>query len=90
MGVFYAAIYLRKGNVWVLCLFHFVHDLLTFMAAAGAAAYETMEMPDWITILIAAIEFGLCLCGFFYIRRSKRQEIIDLWNYKWSRGQSAG
>ena len=88
-GVFFASVYLRKGNVWVICLFHFVHDVLTFMAAESITVLGVKELPDWITIYIAAIEFALCLCGFFYIRRSKRQEIIDLWNYKWSRDQIA-
>ena len=84
MGVFYASIYLRKGNVWVLCLFHFLHDLLTFMAIESITVLGVTELPDLITIYIGAIEFGLCLCGFFYIRRAKRQEIINLWEYKWS------
>lgn len=87
MGVFYASIYLRKGNVWVICLFYFIHDLLTFMAAESITVLGVTELPDWIMIYIAAIEFVLCLCGFFYIRKTKRQEIIDLWNYKWSRDQ---
>ena len=90
MGVFYAAIYLRKGNVWTLCLFHFLHDLLTFMAGSGFDINGVTELPDWITIYIAVIEFKLCLFGFFYIRKAKRQEIVDLWNYKWSRSQSNG
>ena len=35
-------------------------------------------------MLIAAAEFGLCLYGFFFLlRKAKRQEIIDLWAYKW-------
>ena len=88
MGVFYAAIYLRKGNVWTICLFHFLHDLLTFMASAGVVAKGVTEIPDWITIYIPAIEFVLCLFGFYYIRKAKRQEIIDLWDYKWSRNQT--
>ena len=47
-GAFYASIYLRKGNAWVLCL-----------------------------------------CGFFYIRRSKRQEVIEPRDYKQSRRQTS-
>ena len=84
-GVFYAAIYLRKGNVWVLCLFHSVHDILTFMASAGVTAKGVTEIPDWYLTFVVAIEFVLCLYGFFLIRKAKRQEIIDLWDYKWSR-----
>ena len=87
-GVFFTAIYLRKGNVWVLCLFHFIHDLLAFMGVAGFAAKGIAELPDWITFYLAATEFGLCLYGFFLIRKSKRQEIIELWDYKWSRRAS--
>ena len=85
-GVFYTAVYLRNGNVWVLCLFHFIHDLLAFMAVAGLESLGLTELPDWISIYIGVIEFGLCLYGFYLIRKSKRQEIIDLWDYKWSRG----
>ena len=86
-GVFFAAIYMRKGNVWVPCLFHAVHDILTFMASAGTAAKGVTEIPDWYIPFVVAIEFVLCLYGFFLIRKAKRQEIIDLWDYKWSRNQ---
>ncbi|SEP94077.1 CAAX protease self-immunity [Lachnospiraceae bacterium NE2001] len=85
MGVFYSAIYLRKGNVWVICLFHFLHDFLVFMSVAGLAAHGSTDLPDWIMVYIAVIEFGLCVYGFFLIRKAKRQEIVDLWKYKWSR-----
>lgn len=84
-GVFFAAIYLRKGNVWVLCLFHFIHDTLAFMGVAGMTAKGIGELPDWTAIFIAVLEFMLCLYGFFLIRKKKRQEIIDFWDYKWSR-----
>lgn len=86
-GVFFAAIYLRKGNVWVLCLFHFIHDALAFMGIAGLTARGINNLPDWIAVYIAVIEFILCLYGFYLIRKQKRQEIIDLWDYKWSRDQ---
>lgn len=84
-GVFFAAIYLRKGNVWVLCLFHVVHDILGFMGVAGMAAKGIDQFPDWLAVYIPVIEFILCLYGFYLLRKSKRQEIIDLWNYKWSK-----
>lgn len=87
MGVFFAAIYLRKGNVWVLCLFHAVHDILTFMGSAGITAKGVTEIPDWYIPFVVAIEFVLCLYGFFLLRKAKRQEIVDLWDYKWSRNQ---
>ncbi len=83
-GVFFSAVYLRKGNVWIPCLFHVVHDILAFSGAAVFTLHGIDEIPDWSTMLIAAAEFGLCLYGFFFLlRKAKRQEIIDLWAYKW-------
>lgn len=84
-GVFYAAVYLRKGNVWVLCLFHFLHDFLAFMSVDGLAAKGISQLPDWIAVFIAVIEGLLCLYGLYLLRKEKRKEIIGLWDYKWSR-----
>ena len=84
-GVFYSAVYLRKGNVWVLCLAHFAHDLLSFMAVKGVKENGVGEIPDWAAVCIVIFEVGLCIYGFFLIRKSKRREIMELWDYKWSR-----
>ena len=86
-GIFYAAVYLCKGNVWVSCFFHVVHDLLAFMAVAGMAGIG--ELPDWTVVYMMFIEFILSLIGFYYLRKEKRQEIIDLWDYKWSRKETS-
>lgn len=84
-GVFFAAIYLRKGNVWILCLFHFLHDFLAFMGVNGLAAVGVTDFPDWMAVYIAVLEGVLCLYGFYLLRKAKRKEIIRLWDYKWSR-----
>ena len=34
-----------------------------------------------------AAELGLAIYGFYLIRKSKRTEILALWNRKWNRDQ---
>jgi membrane protease YdiL (CAAX protease family) len=84
MGVFYAAVYLRTGNIWPLILCHSLHDIMTFSVGTSAAALG-LEYPDWITMYIGVLEVLLFVCGLYMLRRSKRAEIIALWNHRWSR-----
>ncbi|MBQ8665801.1 MAG: CPBP family intramembrane metalloprotease [Lachnospiraceae bacterium] len=84
-GVFYSAVYLRKGNVWVLCLVHFVHDLLALMAVKGVKDNGVESIPDFVAVCIVIIEAALCVYGFYLLRKSRRGEITGLWNRKWSR-----
>ena len=86
-GVFFAAVYLRKGNVWVLCLIHFAHDFLSFMAIKGVDESGVKELPDWTAVCIAVFEGCLCVYGFYLLRKSRRGEIVALWDHKWSREQ---
>lgn len=84
-GVFYSAVYLRKGNVWILCLVHFIHDLLALMAVKGVYDNGVQSIPDWVAVCIAIVEACLGAYGFYLLRKSKRGEIIEQWNRKWSR-----
>ncbi|MBQ9605602.1 MAG: CPBP family intramembrane metalloprotease, partial [Lachnospiraceae bacterium] len=58
-GVFFAAVYLRRGNVWVVCLVHFAHDLLAFMAIKGVDENGVKDIPNWTAVCIAILEAGL-------------------------------
>ncbi|MBQ8665786.1 MAG: CPBP family intramembrane metalloprotease [Lachnospiraceae bacterium] len=89
-GVFFSAVYLRKGNVWVLCLMHFAHDLLSFMAIKGVEENGVKDIPNWTAVCIAVFEACLCVYGFYLLRKSERAEIIKLWDHKWSRESKAG
>ena len=84
MGVFLSAVYLRTGNIWPLILIHSLHDILTSSAIEKMTAHGA-DFPDWITALLCVIEGILLVSGFYLLRKSKRAEIIELWNRRWSR-----
>ena len=48
------------------------------------------EFPDWSTGYIIAIEAIMAICGLYMLRKSKRAEIIELWDRKWSRSSDNG
>ena len=83
-GVFFSAVYLRTGNIWMLIIMHSLHDILATSAGNRLDALG-MGLPDWITAVICLIELFLCICGIYMLRKSKRAEIIALWDRKWSR-----
>lgn len=84
MGTFLSAVYLRTGNIWPLILCHSLHDIMTF---SGGEKMEALgvQFPDWITVFLCVLEGGLFICGLYMLRKSKRAEIIELWNKRWSR-----
>ena len=84
MGIFLAAVYLRTGNIWPLILCHSLHDIMVFSAGEKMTALGA-ELPDGITTFLCVIEGLLLVCGLYMLRRSKRAEIIALWNRRWSR-----
>ncbi len=84
MGVFLSAVYLRTGNIWPLILCHSLHDVMTFSGGAKLDALG-IQFPDWITAFLCVTEAGLFICGLYMLRKSKRAEIIELWNKRWSR-----
>ncbi len=85
-GLFMGAVYIRKGNVWVIAFVHALHDLLAFSGAHGLSAAGIDVFPTWAGVVVYVLEIGLGLVGVFLIRKSKRQEILELWDRKWSRG----
>ncbi len=84
-GCFFGAVYMRKGNVWVLAPVHMLHDMLSFSNAYGLKNAGVDSLPNWLAVIIAVVEFGLCVYGFYLVRPARREEITDLWDRKWSR-----
>ena len=84
-GFFFSAVYLRTGNIWPLIIAHSLHDLLSFSSDEGLLAYGMADLPDWTIGYIGVLEAALAVCGLYMLRKSKRAEIIELWDRKWSR-----
>ena len=85
IGMAFAAVYLRTGNIWPTMIAHFSLDLLELIRAdlgASGGVMVGMGIGDWITIaagLIGAV-IGLRLIDAKYY-----PEIMKVWDEKWSR-----
>ena len=44
------------------------------------------DVPDWSVTFIIVIGAGLLISALYMLRKSKRAEIIELWDKRWSRG----
>ena len=84
MGVFLSAVYIRTGNIWPLMLVHSLHDILLSSVSEKETALG-VEFPDWFVPALGVVEGLLFVCGLYMLRKSKRAEIIALWNRRWSR-----
>lgn len=86
LGVFFAAVYLRGGNIFPLILAHMLHDLLSLAAMpedmTNGILSHNAEPGDYIEMVWMIL---LGVWGLFLIRRSKRAEILAIWDEKWSR-----
>lgn len=87
VGMTLGAVYLRTGNLWPTIIGHLTVDFLEFFRAdlgSSGGVMLGMGIGDWITI--AAGVFA-AFWGLYLIRKSKRQDIIDLWNAKWPKAE---
>ena len=84
MGVFLGAVYIRTGNIWPIILGHSLHDIMAFSASEKLSMLG-MNLPDWSVTLLTVVEAGLLISGLYMLRKSKKAEIIALWNKRWSR-----
>ena len=84
LGVFLGAVYIRTGNIWTIILGHSLHDIMAF-SAGDKLSMLGMNLPDWSVAFITVIESGLFISALYMLRKSKRAEIIALWDKRWSR-----
>ena len=85
IGIFFGAVFMRSGNIFVPMLLHTLHDmlLLSFQEADEVSAIltEDASLSDVSTSLLCA---ALAAFGFFLIRKSRRGEICKMWSETWS------
>lgn len=90
VGMAFAAVYLRTGNLWPTIIGHASVDFVEFIRAdlgASGGVMQGMGLGDWITI---AAGIFAAVWGLYLMRKSCRQQIIDLWNDKWKVEVAAG
>ena len=82
IGVFLCAVFLRSGNLWMPILIHTLHDVLSLLFLPGGAVLTQAVQADDLLDLLLTVCLGVV--GIYMIRKSKRQEIVNLWQEKWS------
>lgn len=86
MAVLFGAVYLRTGNIWVPIILHSLTDICAFCCTSIAAdgvitAGFTLDLVSIIIIIASIISIVL---GIYYVRSSKCEDIIKIWDEKWS------
>ena len=88
IGMALGAVYLRTGNLLPCILGHMSLDFMEFirgdLSQSGGLMTST-GVGDWITFVAAAVG---AVGGLLLIRPKYHQEMIELWNDKWSKGNS--
>ena len=85
IGLAFGAVYLRTGNLWPSIIAHYLIDFLEFCRADLSSSNGIMgelTIGDHITLVVGflAIFWGCYLC-----RKSKRAEIMAVWQKKWNK-----
>ena len=84
-GVFYAAIYLRTGCVWVGIIMHAVYDWMCFVGDPTLKDGIVATDPSMAGIIFAlAIDVALGIAGFYMIRPAMHGRIEEVWKRKWN------
>ena len=85
IGFFFAAVFIRTASIWPTIIVHALVDLTAFMfmdmKVAGIMTEElTIGTAFFVTVGINVV---LVLLGLLFLRKSKHEDIMQLWNRKW-------
>ena len=82
VGILLGAVYLRTGNIWAPIFFHTLVDFTAFaFALADKVAAFSWNTVNIITLIASIV---VVVLGFYYVRSSKHDEIIEVWEEKWA------
>ena len=85
LGIFFAALYLRTGNIMLCIIFHTIHDMLGFMVVGLTenGVIQSLSVFD----AASSLAFGLvaAIFGIYLIRKSVRAKIVSVWEERWNR-----
>ncbi|MBR1829761.1 MAG: CPBP family intramembrane metalloprotease, partial [Atopobiaceae bacterium] len=89
IGLFFAAVFLRTGSMWPTMIAHTLIDFAAFLFMdidAGGIITEELKINLDFYITVGLAVFVL-LWGLFLLRRSKREQILQLWDRKWHKSK---
>ena len=84
IGVAFAAVYIRSGNLLVPMTFHVLTDIMAFATnekvSEGGVVTGTYQLGDAIDDVAC---FILMIIGLWMLRSGVCEEIREVWNQKW-------
>ena len=84
-GFFFAAVFLRTGNILPTMVMHAIQDIASAAVfptlSEGMILQGTLGWADYVDLGLGAL---LCAFGVFLLRPAKRGRISEVWNKKWS------
>lgn len=89
LGFFFAAVFLRTGSMWPTMIAHTLIDFAAFLFMdidkGGIITEELKINADfYVTVVLSVI---VLLFGLFLLRRSKREDVLQLWDRKWHKAK---
>ena len=83
IGILFGAVYLRTGNLWVLIFCHALNDIIVAAFTTNGLVADALVW-NASNIATAIISIIVIILGFYYVRSSKHDEIIEVWEEKWA------
>lgn len=85
MGLFFAAIYLRSGNILLTMVFHTLHDVIALTDPAQVTGvFTTASFSAFDFVFLGSIAAVYAAAGIFLLRKSKWEEIQATWANIWA------
>lgn len=85
MGLFFAAIYLRSGNILLTMMFHALHDVIAVTDPAQTTGVFTASSFSAFDLVFMGAIAGAYVCAAIYLlRKSKWEEIKATWANIWA------
>ncbi|MDO4488558.1 MAG: CPBP family intramembrane metalloprotease [Eubacteriales bacterium] len=86
LGMLFAAVYIRTGNLWLGIIAHFIIDFTAFLDAGLVASEGVMTQEINIPSLIFTGIIGIFAgtLAVICLRKKKRPDITALWDNIWS------
>lgn len=89
VGMLFAAIFLRTGNLWPCIIYHTLIDLACFVSEALLATDGLVTMSitllDWI---YTAVSIPMAIAAIRMISKKHRGEILAVWAERWNKPSS--
>ncbi|MCQ2434807.1 MAG: CPBP family intramembrane metalloprotease [Oscillospiraceae bacterium] len=86
IGVLFGAVYMRSGNIIFCMVSHVLQDFIALLNESSVSEDGIMKDIEFTSdvILDIALIAVFIIIGMFYIRKSKRGEIVERWKKIWS------